>query len=221
MLLVALIGPTEAFFSTPTPKTSFAKSKSMPDIVQKDEDGKVIRIPVKNIERDWTWEDYTATDEFSCDLFVPENGQVKGCAFFMHGFSQYPVAYRKTLKQACEASNVAIVAVETGLLSSIVQEESKKVSFFKRKEAMQFFVQRAVSEDTKQCIRMILGGSDVFAEYGVTKKAVGNKIAVMGHSMVSFILFSLRYLSKVLTYLTLHHFREVDLVSQLLLIFLK
>jgi len=183
MLLVALIGPTEAFFSTQTPKTSFAKSKSMPDIVQKDEDGKVIRIPVTNIERDWTWEDYTATGDFSCDLFVPENGQVKGCAFFMHGFSQYPVAYRKTLKQACEASNVAIVAVETGLLSSIVQEESKKVSFFKRKEAMQFFVQRAVSEDTKQCIRMVLGGSDVFAEYGVTKKAVGNKIAVMGHSM--------------------------------------
>lgn len=121
-----LLGPTEAF-------SGFPKSKSMPDIVEKDGDGKVIRIPVKNIERDWTWEDYTASGEFSCDLFVPENGQVKGCAFFMHGFSQYPVAYRKTLKQACEASNVAIVAVETGLLSSIVQEESKKVSFFNRK----------------------------------------------------------------------------------------
>lgn len=183
MLLVTFIGPTEAFFSTPTPNTSFPKSKPMPDIVLTDENGKVVRIPVKNIERDWTWEDYTATGEFSCDLFVPENGQVKGCAFFMHGFSQYPVAYRKTLKEACEASNVAIVAVETGLLSSIVQEESKKVSFFKRKEAMQFFLQRAVSEDTKQCIRMVMGGSDVFAEYGVTKKAVGNKIAVMGHSM--------------------------------------
>lgn len=172
----------EAFLPYPstTPKI---QAKSMPDITAKEEDGSVVRIPVKNIERNWSFDNYKADGEFSVDLFYPENKQVKGCAFFMHGFSQYPIAYRKTLKQACENSGVAIIACETGLLSDIVQKESKKVSFFKRKEAMQFLTQRALSQDTKQCIQMVLDGSDVFAEYGITKKSVQNKLAVIGHSM--------------------------------------
>jgi len=148
-------------------------------IEERDEDGSAVRIPVEDIERTWTFNDYEAKGEFSVDLFVPENGNVKGCAFFMHGFSQYPIAYRKTLKEAAESTNVAIIAVETGVTSKIVLSDVVK----KQTKTPQFALQRAVSEDTKQCISMVLDGNDVFAKYGVTKRAVGDRIAVMGHSM--------------------------------------
>lgn len=160
---------------------SFAKKtytvKSLADKVGKDKDGNVVRVPVKNIEREWSVGDFTSEGDFNVNLFVPEDGKVKGCAFFMHGFSQYPVAYRQTLADACEASGVAIIAVETGVTDKFVRKDADG------KTGLQANLQRAVSEDTKQCIKMVLEGNDAFAEYGVTKRAVGNKIAVMGHSM--------------------------------------
>lgn len=175
-------------------KTYFmAKSRTMPDIEEKDDDGNVVRIPVKNIERDWTWYDetygeYDAEGEFSVDLFLPLNNnngkkEIKGCAFFMHGFSQYPIAYRETLKEAAESSKVAIIAVETGITSEIVLNDVLNKPKGAGSDWAQFVLQRAVSEDTKQCIKMVLAGDDVFEEYGITKRAVENRIAVMGHSM--------------------------------------
>jgi len=95
----------------------------------------------------------------------------------MHGFSQYPVAYRQTLANACEAASVAIIAVETGATDKFVRKKADGIT------GLQSSLQRAISEDTKQCINMVLEGDEAFAEYGVTKCAVGNKIAVMGHSM--------------------------------------
>lgn len=150
--------------------------KQAADLVGKDRSGNEIRVPVTDIERNWEFEGFTGTGEFSADLFVPDNGEVKGCAFFMHGFSQYPVAYYEMLKESCETAKVAIIAVETGLTSEGVFDEAMK----DRKNS-QLVLQRAVSEDTKQCIRMLKDGA--FADYGVTKSAVGDKIAVMGHSM--------------------------------------
>mmetsp|Transcript_872 Transcript_872/g.1065 ORF Transcript_872/g.1065 Transcript_872/m.1065 type:complete len:317 (-) Transcript_872:251-1201(-) len=161
-------------------KTAY-KVKDVADILGKDKDGNVIRVPVKNIERNWRFEEYEAKGEFSADLFIPEDGKIKGCAFFMHGFSQYPVAYYSMLKNACETAGVAILAVETGLTSDTVLSESMKAKF--SGVSPQFILQRAVLEDTKQLIRMLQEGDGAFADYGVTKSAVGNRIAVMGHSM--------------------------------------
>lgn len=161
-------------------KTAY-KVKQGVDRIGKDSEGNVIRVPVKDIQRDWSFEDYEAEGEFSADVFVPADGKIKGCAFFMHGFSQYPVAYYETLMESVEASGVAIIAVETGLTSKGVLGESMKAKL--KRVSPQFVLQRAVSEDTKQCIRMLKEGSDAFADLGITKNAVGNKIAVMGHSM--------------------------------------
>mmetsp|Transcript_22892 Transcript_22892/g.63562 ORF Transcript_22892/g.63562 Transcript_22892/m.63562 type:complete len:397 (+) Transcript_22892:83-1273(+) len=157
------------------------KVKKMADFIGKDKDGNVIRVPVKNVERNWNFDGYEAQGEFSADLFIPEDGKIKGCAFFMHGFSQYPVAYYTMLKEACETAGVAVIAVETGLTSDTVLKESMKARF--DKVSPQLVLQRAVSEDTKQLIEMVRSGDQAFAEYGVTKSAVGNRIAVMGHSM--------------------------------------
>jgi hypothetical protein len=157
------------------------KSRSLPDLEAVDEDGNAVRIPIKSIERDWTWgDDYKAKGEFSVDLFVPEDRCVKGCAFFMHGFSQYPIAYRGTLREAADKANVAIIAVETGITSKIVLEDVKNKPDGAGREWSQFALQRAVSEDTKQCIRMVLEGDDVFEEYGVTRRAVKNKRDICG-----------------------------------------
>mmetsp|Transcript_28474 Transcript_28474/g.59653 ORF Transcript_28474/g.59653 Transcript_28474/m.59653 type:complete len:429 (-) Transcript_28474:52-1338(-) len=166
---------------------SFGKTaaavRSMPELLGIDKDGNTVRIPVKNIERDWSFDDYEATGEFSTNLFLPKDRKVKGCAFFMHGFSQYPIAYRQTLIDACDSASVAIIAVDTGLTSEGVLNESMKSKLKRGSDSPQFILQRAVSEDTKQCIRMVMEGNDLFAEYGVKKSTVGNKIAVMGHSM--------------------------------------
>jgi len=183
-LLVSVDGFSPPF-SFPSLKTKTkSESRSLPDLEAVDEDGNPVRIPVKGIKRDWTWgDDYKAKGEFDVDLFVPEDGIVKGCAFFMHGFSQYPIAYRGTLKEAANKANVAIIAVETGITSKIVLEDTKNKPDGAGREWSQFALQRALSEDTKQCIRMVLEGDGVFEEYGVTSRAVKNKMAVMGHSM--------------------------------------
>jgi len=153
------------------------KVAAIADILGKDKDDNVISVPVKNIERDWSFEDFEGCGEFSVNLIVPEDRKVKGCAFFMHGF------YHKMLKEACENSQVAVIAVETGVTWNAALIESMNIRRECTCETPQFILQRCLSEDTKQCIRMLKEGSDVFAEYGVTKSAVGNKIAVMGHSM--------------------------------------
>eukprot|EP00565_Helicotheca_tamesis_P002628 CAMPEP_0185728384 /NCGR_PEP_ID=MMETSP1171-20130828/3744_1 /TAXON_ID=374046 /ORGANISM="Helicotheca tamensis, Strain CCMP826" /LENGTH=395 /DNA_ID=CAMNT_0028397091 /DNA_START=33 /DNA_END=1220 /DNA_ORIENTATION=- len=152
--------------------------KSLSDLVGKDKDGNEVRVPVKGIERDWSVDDFTADGEFSVDLFLPEDrNEIKGCAFFMHGFSQYPVAYRQTLTEACDSASIAIIAVETGITDGFVWNNTKG------KTELNFNLQRALSEDTKQCIRMIMEGDNAFAEYGVTRGAVGNNIAVIGHGL--------------------------------------
>lgn len=165
-----------------SPPMNIARDPSlMLDLFGKDRNGNVIRVPVKNIERDWNFEGIEGTGKFSAQLFMPEDGEIRGCAFFMHGFSQYPVAYYETLKTACEEAKVAVIAVETGITSSGVFIEAVKA---RRSDLTpQDILQRALSEDTKQCIRMLKNGDDAFAEQGVTKSAVGDKIAVMGHSM--------------------------------------
>jgi hypothetical protein len=162
-----------------------AKSRVMAEIPEDEEGAK--RILVKNIAREWTYtdektgEEYIAEGEFSVDAFIPD-GKVKGCAFFMHGFSQYPIAYRETLTQAADKANIAIIACETGLTSSIVLKDvaSKPLSFITDRTWPQFALQRALSEDTKQCVNMVLANDPAFKEYGITKNL---PLAVCGHSM--------------------------------------
>lgn len=168
---------TNAFFVTKSP-SSRAKVTSVPDLEKKDENGTLLRTPRKKIERDWTFDGYESFGEMTVDFFLPEDGEVKGCAFFMHGFSQYPEAYCSTLKKAADKANVAILAVETGLASNFVLKEA-----LKNRSDAQLVLQRAVSQDTNQCIKMVLDGNDIFQEYGITKKNVQNRIGVMGHSM--------------------------------------
>ena len=201
--IVSLLAGTNAFIINkhvvsrpPAPRilshmTSFLQMielSSTPDEEELDEEGNVMRIPVKNIKRDWTWTKgdivYKADGEFDVDLFLNEDPKkIKGVAFFMHGFSQYPIAYRNTLKKAAEKTDVAIIAVKTGIGSKIVLGGIKDKPKGVGREWTQVVLQRAVSEDTKQCIKMVLDGDDVFEEYGVTASAVKGKMAVMGHSM--------------------------------------
>jgi hypothetical protein len=119
--------------------------EAQPDIFKNDSDEDIgQRIPIRNIERDWTFEGFEGTRSIPVDLFIPENEKPKGCVFFMHGFSQYPIAYRKTLKKLkklTEEVGVAVVAVETGLTDKVAFDLSDS----------HFALQRAVSQDTVQC----------------------------------------------------------------------
>jgi hypothetical protein len=157
------------------------------DLLTKDnKSGGVKSIQIKNIERDWTWkeegaEDYVAEGDFKIDAFIPE-GKVKGCVFFMHGFSQYPVAYKETLEAVAESANVAVLACRTGLTSGIVLSDvkSKPLSFITDRTWPQFALQRALSQDTVQCIKMVLENDPTFKEYGITKNL---PLGLAGHSM--------------------------------------
>ena len=169
---------TDAFFLGKSPVSSMPKVTSMPDLEKKDDDGILLRTPRKKIERDWTFDGFESSGEMTVDFFLPEDGNVKGCAFFMHGFSQYPEAYCSTLKKAADKASVAILAVETGISSSFVLKEA-----LKNRSDAQLVLQRAVSQDTNQCIKMVLEGNDIFKEYGITKQRIQKRIGVMGHSM--------------------------------------
>ena len=143
-----------------------------------------------NIKRDWKWDGYEATGDFDVNIFVPDHnmgkGNIKGCAFFIHGFLQGPSAYSCTLQKAAETANVAIIAVKTGICDKhIILEGMGRIPFVRRFNpvSLSFVLQCAVSEDTKQCIRMVLKGDQVFQKYGINKNIVKKKMAVMGHSM--------------------------------------
>lgn len=169
--------------------TSLYKTvKSKPDYGQ---------VKITSIKRDWTWgSDYAADGEFDVSLFIPEDGEIKGCAFFMHGFSQYPIAYSETLKQASSASQVAIVAVETGVTD--VLRESLSYPKAERKKKLNFLTQRALMKDTEQCIKMIMEDNTIFSDYGITKK---DQVALIGHSMGGGLTFPLAAMVPSVEYL--------------------
>jgi len=148
-----------------------AKYRELEDLQFEEDDGEVIRVKVKDIERDWTYDGYKAEGDMSVDLFLPGSSKIKGCVFFMHGFSQYPVAYRKTLKKVSDEADVAIIAVETGVTTKVSRDKDK-----------QYGLQRAVSQDTAQCIRMVKEGDECFAKHGIPKNV---PLGICGHSMVS------------------------------------
>lgn len=150
------------------------------DLEEEDKDGNILKVPRKKIVRDWSFDGYTATGEMTADFFLPEVGGIKGCAFFMHGFSQYPIAYCNTLQKSANKANVAIIAVETGVTDDIVL---RNLVADGKRLAPPYVLQRAISNDTKQLIRMLLDKDDIFKEYGIARKFCKNKIAVMGHSM--------------------------------------
>jgi hypothetical protein len=112
---------------------------------------------------------------FKVNIILPsEAKETKGAAFFMHGFSQYPKAYRKTLKQIADESQIVIIAVETGVISSEVLKE-----VVKREENPQHILQKAVATDTMQCIQMVQNRQEPFAEYIPKNVPLG----LIGHSM--------------------------------------
>jgi hypothetical protein len=61
--------------------------------------------------------------DFKINIILPSKAKETKAAFFMHGFSQHPKAYRKTLKKIAEESQIVIVAVETG---SFLPKSSRK-----------------------------------------------------------------------------------------------
>ena len=139
------------------------------------------------IKRDWEYEDdngdvYKSSGRMTIKVFLPEEGDVKGCVYFMHGFSQYTEAYEDTLAKVANYANVAIISPETGITSPIVVcgifcNLKKLLTDF---NWSQFVLQRALSEDTKQCIRMVINGDEVFKNLGIPEDV---PMGVAGHSM--------------------------------------
>lgn len=142
------------------------------------------RPTTKRIERDWTYVDdngdeYKSSGRFKVKVFVPEDGtKVKGCAFFMHGFSQYTKAYSDTLQRVSNGAGIAVISADTGITSILGDVITNPFG-----PNPQFVLQRKLSEDTKQCIQMILDGSDEFKEFGIGKNV---PMGVCGHSMGEF-----------------------------------
>ena len=141
----------------------------------------------RKIERDWTYTDengetYEAGGKLEVKVFLPDDGNVKGCVFFMHGFSQYTKAYQDTLEKVANKANVAVISSETGIVSGVVLGEllSDPLAMIKDRTRAQFVLQRALSEDTKQCINMVMKGDDVFKELNIGKNV---PLGVSGHSM--------------------------------------
>jgi len=140
----------------------------------------------RKIERDWTYieddgTEYKSKGDIEAYVFLPE-GKIEGCAIFMHGFSQYTLAYRETLIEVAKKANIAIISPDTGITSPIVLGEilSNPLELIKNRERPQFVLQRALSEDAKQCIRMVTKGEDVFKELNIGKNI---PMGVCGHSM--------------------------------------
>jgi len=117
---------------------------------------------------------------FKTEVILPESGgeNVKGMAFFMHGFSQYPKAYRKTLETIADETNVGIVAVQTGVISSIVVKGTVRE---RGENSPQYVLQKAVSEDTMLCMKMVKEGNESFADLGVPSGSLPT--CLVGHSM--------------------------------------
>eukprot|EP00957_Ditylum_brightwellii_P057333 4346396-Ditylum_brightwellii.AAC.1 len=84
------------------------------------------------------------------------------------------------LKTACNTAGVAILAVDTSIISNTVLSKSMKANFTGM--LPHFVLQHAVLEDTKHLIQMLQDGDSAFANYGVTNSAVGNRITVINHS---------------------------------------
>jgi hypothetical protein len=147
-------------------KAKLVKSKKLKDMVF---DGGDIRLKVIKIARE-------DGSDFKVNIILPsEDKKAKGVAFFMHGFSQYPKAYCKTLKKIADESQIVIIAVETGVISSAVLKE---VLQFQNNP--QFILQKAVATDTMQCIEMVQDHQEPFAEYIPNKKV---PLGLIGHSM--------------------------------------
>eukprot|EP00957_Ditylum_brightwellii_P066649 5057945-Ditylum_brightwellii.AAC.1 len=136
-------------------KTAY-KVKDVAASLGKDNDRIVICIPVKNIKRNWSFQNYKTKGEFSADLFIPKDGKINGCVFFMYGFFQCPIAYYTMLKNTCNTAGVAILAVNTGLTFDTVLSKNIKANFAIM--SPHFLLQHTVLEYTKQLIQMLQEG---------------------------------------------------------------
>jgi hypothetical protein len=141
----------------------------------------------EKIERTWECKEengdlYEAGGKMTVKVFLPEEGDVKGCVYFMHGFSQYTEAYSDSLAKISNSANVAIISPETGITSLIVLCEllSNPLALLTDRIRAQFVLQRALSEDMKQCIDMVKEGGSVFEKLGIPKRVPKG---VAGHSM--------------------------------------
>lgn len=148
-----------------------------------EEDGEAKEVgDVKEIPRIWTDGTFTPRGEIDLDVFYPmvsssssssfvrrSSSKPKGAVFFMHGFSQFPVAYAKSLQKTATEANVVVFAVETGLTSS-----AARGPLF---SDQQFWLQRAMSYDTIQLIEMMKDGE--FSDIVDRNVPVG----LCGHSM--------------------------------------
>lgn len=120
--------------------------------------------------------------EFGTEVLLPvlpDDENVKGVVFFMHGFSQYPKAYRKSLEVLADEAKVAVIGVETGTLSSEVVKDIVKG---KGKDSAQYVLQKAVSQDTEQCIKMVNESNEIFTSLGVPGGG-DLPMGLVGHSM--------------------------------------
>lgn len=120
--------------------------------------------------------------DFGTEVLLPvlrDDESVRGVVFFMHGFSQYPKAYRKSLEVIADEAKVAVIGVETGTLSSEVVKDIVKG---KGKDSAQYVLQKSVSEDTEQCIKMVKENDEIFTSLGVPDGG-DLPMGLVGHSM--------------------------------------
>lgn len=154
-----------------------------------DESRRETRPQTITLDRDWTYIEengdiYKGKGSIEVKIFQPNN-DIKGHVFFMHGFSQYTEAYSNTLQNVADYANVAVFSVDTGIASRIVFGEllSKPFALIKDGNRSQFVLQRALSEDTKQCIRMLKDGkfdSILKSEMNIDRNI---PVGIAGHSM--------------------------------------
>lgn len=93
----------------------------------------------------------------------------------MHGFSQYTKAYSETLQRVADHANISVISVDTGITSIFGDVITNPFG-----PSPPFLLQRKLSQDTIQCIQMILDGSEEFKEFGIGKNV---PMGVCGHSM--------------------------------------
>ncbi len=154
-----------------------------------DESRRKTRPQTKRVDRDWTYVEengdiYKGKGSIEVKIFQPNN-DIKGYVFFMHGFSQYTEAYCNILQKVADYANVAVFSVDTGITSRIVFGEllSKPFALIKDGNRAQFVLQRALSEDTKQCIHMLQDGkfdTILKSETNIDRKI---PVGIAGHSM--------------------------------------
>ena len=115
------------------------------------------------------------------DLALPaQKASPKGIVCFLHGFSQYPLAYWDTLHELATDLGVLIGAPETGIFSLRVLRRWLSGEFGRSPDALQESLQRTLAEDALQMLDLMRQRAPPFDDLELSEDLPR---AMMGHSM--------------------------------------